>query len=188
MRQIRDLLEEYDRRHPADRETIGRFRALIKDGERSLLRTHRPGHLTASAVVLDGEGRLVLLTHHRKLDIWIQLGGHADGNPDLLDAALREAREESGLVRVTPVSPRIVDLDIHPIPSHGSEGAHEHFDVRFCFQADPDDRLVVSDESHDLAWVEIDSINAFSEESSLHRAISRARAFLAGAGQEPAIS
>jgi 8-oxo-dGTP pyrophosphatase MutT (NUDIX family) len=116
----------------------------------------------------------VLVTHHRKLDIWIQLGGHADGQADLLSAALREAKEESGIEQIDVAHDAIIDLDIHPIPPHGNEPGHDHFDVRYAFFANPASPLVVSDESHDLAWVAIEGLSDFSDEKSLHRAVARA--------------
>ena len=67
-------------------------------------RTQLSGHLTGSAWIVDASRTRTLLTHHRKLDKWLQLGGHADGDPDLLAVALREGREESGLTRLRPVT------------------------------------------------------------------------------------
>ncbi len=179
VKQLLAQLRDFASRHPEEVPLVDRFVALASDGRDALVRTHRPGHFTASAVVLSPDSERVLLTHHRKLDIWIQLGGHADGNADLLDAALREASEESGLSEIELASPRIADLDIHGIPEHGSESAHDHYDVRFAFTADPGQKLVVSDESHDLAWVMIDALAMYSSERSLHRAIERARALVA---------
>jgi 8-oxo-dGTP pyrophosphatase MutT (NUDIX family) len=169
------LLEDYRRRHPEESSLVARFLDLLEAGPEALQRTHRPGHITASAVVLSPDAAQVLLTHHRKLDIWIQLGGHADGEHDLLAAALREAEEESGLSEISPAAVSIVDLDIHGIPAHGTEGAHDHYDVRFCFTADPGHELTVSDESHDLAWVPVARLNEYSNEESLYRAVRRAQ-------------
>lgn len=165
---------DYGTRYPEDAHTVDRFLTLLSHGEPAFHRDHMPGHFTASALVLDRELTRVLLTHHRKLDIWIQLGGHADGQADLQSAALREAEEESGIERIDVAYPAIVDLDIHPIPPHGSESGHDHFDVRYAFYADPAAPLIVSDESHDLAWVAIDRLSDFSDEYSLHRAVARA--------------
>ncbi|HKJ86343.1 MAG TPA: NUDIX hydrolase [Spirochaetia bacterium] len=171
---LRAAFCDYRIRYPEDERTVTRFLALLSHGEPAFHRDHMPGHFTASALVLDRELTRVLLTHHRKLDIWIQLGGHADGQADLLSAALREAREESGIERIDVAHPAIVDLDIHPIPPHGRESGHDHFDVRYAFYADPTAPLIVSDESHDLAWVAIERLSDFSDEESLHRAVERA--------------
>jgi ADP-ribose pyrophosphatase YjhB (NUDIX family) len=93
-------------------------------------RTLAEGHFTGSAWLVSADGERVLLTHHRKLGRWLQLGGHADGEGDLAAVALREAEEESGLSRLL-VEPEIFDLDRHLIPARGSEPAHWHYDVRF---------------------------------------------------------
>jgi 8-oxo-dGTP pyrophosphatase MutT (NUDIX family) len=92
-----------------------------------------------------------LLTHHRKLGLWLQLGGHADGDRDLVRAALREAQEESGLQGLS-IEDDIFDLDRHWIPEHKGVPAHWHYDVRYIVRAGTDEAFVVSDESHALAW------------------------------------
>ena len=173
-------LARYAERHPEDAATVGRFGQLLEGGRRAFVREHPRGHFTASALVFDPELGSIVLTHHRKLDIWIQLGGHADGEADLATAARREAEEESGLHDLRLASPEIVDIDIHPIPAHGTEPAHEHYDVRFAFVAAGGRDLFVSDESHDLAWVAVGRIGEYSEEVSLHRAVARALAQLRG--------
>ena len=92
-----------------------------------------------------------MLTHHKKLGFWLQLGGHADGERDLRVAALKEAGEESGLPDLR-IEPAIFDLDRHRIPEHKGVPAHWHYDVRYVVHAEGSEAYVVSDESHDLAW------------------------------------
>ena len=101
--------------------------------------------------IVRADGRRVLLTHHRKLGRWLQLGGHADGDRDLARVALREAEEESGL-RGLVVEPAIFDLDRHWIPERGAEPGHWHYDVRYVVRATGGEDFIVSDESHALAW------------------------------------
>lgn len=136
-----------------------------------LLRTCGPGHLTASAWIVDRSRQWTLLTHHHKLDRWLQLGGHVDGNPDLLAAALREGAEESGLTRLVPVSPEIFDVDRHSIPARGAEPEHWHYDVRFLIEADRDEPLRISNESKDLAWVELSRVAELNPSESLARMV-----------------
>ena len=122
-------------------------------------RTHPLGHFTASAWLVSQDGARVLLTHHKKLGRWLQLGGHADGDSDLANVALREAEEESGLSGLT-IIPEIFDLDAHDIPARGTVGApnyepaHIHWDVRFVVRASAENFLV-SEESLALSWVDI---------------------------------
>lgn len=141
-----------------------------------LLRTCAPGHLTGSAWIVSPDRKRTLLTHHRKLDKWLQLGGHADGDADLLAVALREAREESGLTRLRVLDTAIFDVDRHWIPPRKAEAGHYHHDLRFLLEADPDEPLVVSSESRDLAWVEIGRVAALNNEESIARMVRKTTA------------
>ncbi len=130
------------------------------------------GHMTGSAWVVDREREHALLTHHRKLGRWLQLGGHADGNADLLEVALREVREESGLTRLRVLQPGPFDVDVHEIPGRGSEPRHFHYDVRFLLEADRSEELVVSEESHALAWLPLRELAVRADlEESLARMV-----------------
>lgn len=135
------------------------FTCLLDDPEDPFVRTRLAGHFTGSAWLVSGDGRRVLLTHHRKLGRWLQLGGHADGERDLSLVALREATEESGLHGLT-VEPEIFDIDRHWIPERGTEPGHWHYDVRHVVRATADEAFTVGDESLDLAWVDIAAIAA----------------------------
>ena len=101
----------------------------------------------------------MLLTHHRKLGRWLQLGGHADGDADLAQVALREAEEESGLVDLV-VHADIFDIDRHAIPARGSEPEHWHYDVRFVVRAAGSEDFAISEESLALAWKPVAEIAA----------------------------
>lgn len=164
-------LAAYGERWRTEHERVARFTELIALWPACLLRDHFPGHITASGWVVHPPSDAVLLTHHRKLDKWLQLGGHVDGEDDLIGAARREVLEESGVAGVTHVvsGGAIFDMDIHPIPAHRREPAHEHFDVRFAFAAPERIRPRVSDESHDVAWVPLDELERFTTEESMLR-------------------
>ncbi len=136
-----------------------------------LLRSCAPGHLTGSAWVVSPDRKRTLLTHHHKLDKWLQLGGHADGDGNLLVVALREAREESGLARLRPVSTSVFDVDRHWIPPRQTEPGHYHHDLRFMIEADPDEPLVMSSESKDLAWVDVEQVTSLNPEESMARMV-----------------
>lgn len=130
-----------------------------------------PGHLTGSAWVISPDRRQTLLTHHLKLEKWLQLGGHADGDGDLLAVAWREAQEESGLTNVQPVSAELFDVDRHWIPERRHEPGHFHYDLRFMFEADPADALAISSESKALAWVALSQVVALNPEESMARMV-----------------
>ncbi|WP_435594108.1 NUDIX hydrolase [Proluteimonas luteida] len=141
----------YAARFPEEADVVALFSALLEDHEDPFLRARLAGHFTASALVVSADGQRTLLTHHRKLGLWLQPGGHADGDRDLARVALRETEEETGLQGVR-VDPAIFDLDRHWIPGHKGVPAHWHYDVRHVVHAGDDETFVVSEESHALAW------------------------------------
>ncbi len=147
---------------------------LDRHGDRAFVRENTEGHFCGSAWVVDPHGsttpahQLVLLTHHRKLGRWLQLGGHADGEVDLRKVALTEAHEESGLQDLQ-VRPAIFDVDIHEIPARPGEPAHLHLDVRYVILGSSAEPLVTSAESHALAWVPIGDLRTADTELSIAR-------------------
>lgn len=154
-----ELLDRYRQRWPREGETVSEFQALIAEPDAPFTRDRRAGHFTASAWLVDASGTKVLLTHHRKLRRWLQLGGHADGDTDLAQVALREASEESGMTGLV-VETEVFDLDRHWIPERGDERGHWHYDVRHVVRTGRDEAFVVGEESLDLAWREIVAIAA----------------------------
>lgn len=151
-----------------------RLHDFVSAHEDCFERTLSIGHVTGSAFVLDHERRHVLLTHHGKLDKWLQLGGHADGDSNVLRVALREATEESGLDSVRPIHEDIFDIDIHLIPARGHEPEHYHHDVRFLLEADRGARLRITSESKALAWVSLDQVRELTSEESMLRMVRKA--------------
>lgn len=131
------------------------FLAMHSDG---MTRDCVPAHLTASALVLDATASHVLLTLHRKGGFWAQVGGHCEpADATLADAALREAREESGIDGLRLVGGGPVDLDRHALSSaFGTCG--EHLDVRYAVVAPAGARPTISDESSDVAWFPADDL------------------------------
>src|SRR5690242_4623014 len=153
-RPLLKIVAEYADRFPDESAMARRFTNFIATHPDCFERSCVPGHITGSAWVLDADRSRVLLTHHRKLGRWLQLGGHADGDPDLARVALREAGEESGLQDLL-VEPEIFDLDRHLIPARGEEPAHWHYDVRYVVRATGSEAFAVGEESLDLAWQSI---------------------------------
>ncbi|MEU3978522.1 NUDIX hydrolase [Streptomyces sp. NPDC026672] len=120
------------------------------------------GHVTASALVIDPARGRVLLTLHKKLRMWLQMGGHCEpGDPTLAAAALREATEESGIAGLTLLPGGPVRLDRHPIPPP----CHWHFDVEYAALAPPDAEHTVSDESLDVRWFPYDEVADVADDS-----------------------
>jgi 8-oxo-dGTP pyrophosphatase MutT (NUDIX family) len=144
---------------------------FVKAHTDCLVRSCLEGHLTGSAWVVSPDRRKVLLTHHRKLRKWLQLGGHADGDGNLLAVALREAKEESGLRRLKVVQESVFDVDRHWIPGRANEPGHWHHDLRFILEADPGEKLTVTSESKDLAWVDVVSVASLNPEESMARMV-----------------
>ncbi len=149
--QLRRLLEGYSCLAPGQAAQRAEFLRFVAAHPDCCERHLAIGHLTGSALVLSRDGERALLTHHRKLDRWLQPGGHADGDTDLARVALREAEEETGL-RGLRVAPAIFDLDRHWIPARAAEPGHWHYDIRFLVHAGSDETFQVSTESHALAW------------------------------------
>lgn len=170
---LSDALLVHVRRVPEQSALAGEYQELAAEGVHAYLRERRAGHFTGSAWLVSRDGKNVLLTHHRKLDRWLQLGGHADGDMDLRAVALKEAEEESGLNGLT-VDAGIFDLDRHWIPERGDVPGHWHYDVRYVVRAGDNEAFVVSEESNALAWRDIAGIAAGSSaDESLQRMAKR---------------
>ncbi|HET6554159.1 MAG TPA: NUDIX hydrolase [Dyella sp.] len=156
MQSLFEQFQQYGRQWPHEKDTP-HFVELLAGGEHRFRRESLEAHFTGSAWLVSADGWRVLLTHHRKLERWLQLGGHADGDTDLARVALREAEEESGLDGLS-VDPEPFDLDRHRIPARGIEPEHWHYDVRYVVRAGANEDFRVSDESHALAWRSIREI------------------------------
>lgn len=152
----------------AEAESIAASLAFLREQSRFWQRENYVGHLTASAWIVNSEKSHVLLTHHRKFDCWLQVGGHVDEEDEsLLAAALREAREESGIQAVEPLQAHIFDIGHHPVKS-AKEPPHVHYDIRYLLIAKTME-FVVSEESNDLAWFPLTDVATISSSIALQR-------------------
>ena len=176
--QLLDLLTGFAPASDDERRHTESLRALLYSATAPFSRSHfDPGHVTASAFVVDPEGTRLLLHHHRRLDRWLQMGGHVDEGESVIDAALREAREESGLDALELATGAPFDIDIHAIPAGKGEPPHLHFDVRFIVRAaDPAAIRIAPDESNDLRWFTLDEALEAMGSQEAKRAIGKIRA------------
>jgi 8-oxo-dGTP pyrophosphatase MutT (NUDIX family) len=172
MEKTAQLLEELRRYRPADMREAEHHRALLdllSYGVEPFARSsYVPGHVTASCFIVDPPSGRLLLHHHRRLDRWLQMGGHLEPGESAPEAALREGREESGLPDLELMSDEVLDVDVHDIPAGKGEPDHSHFDVRYIARtAQPESIMIDRTESNELAWVELDrAIPMMNEEGS----------------------
>lgn len=166
---LRQLLNAY---HPAssyEQQIKERMHLFMDQYPNCFERSLEIGHFTASAWLLDKAGTHVLLMHHAKLDMWVQLGGHCDGNSNVLEVALQEAQEESGINGIEPVLAEIFDIDIHKVPEYNGIPAHEHYDVRFLLRVNSDEQIAQNSESKELRWIPAEKDQLPTDEPSVVR-------------------
>jgi 8-oxo-dGTP pyrophosphatase MutT (NUDIX family) len=165
--QLIQQLHSYQTPFPEEKDFVSRFLELLKSND-AFQRTHLPGHITGSAWIINNTKDQTLLVHHAKLNKWVQPGGHADGDENVLQVALREAEEETGL-RNFKITETIFDIDIHIIPARKDFPEHQHYDIRYLLEADITEQIVASEESHDVKWIEISELEKFTSERSVLR-------------------
>ncbi len=168
--EFRAQLAALDLTNRPDEETARtQMLALLDEVAGCFERTAFPAHFTGSALVVSADGSRALLHHHRKLDRWLQFGGHCDGDEDVLRVAQREALEESGIEGLIVASARPFDLDLHEIPAHKDEPTHWHYDVRYVLIAPENAAHVTSAESHELRWFTADEMERLPLDGGLRR-------------------
>ena len=148
-----ELLKSYIPEDPTEVSFKKQFIEFVCQNKECFDRSLEIGHVTASCLLLNREGSHALLMHHFKLDNWFQLGGHCDGDSDVVAVAIKEATEESGIKNIQCINPSIFDIDIYLIPANAKDKEHYHYDVRFLLQAFEDDTVVQNKESKSLLWV-----------------------------------
>jgi 8-oxo-dGTP pyrophosphatase MutT (NUDIX family) len=137
-----------------------------------------PGHITASVFIVDPGTKRLLLHHHRRLDRWLQMGGHVNLGERIPEAALREGAEESGLDDLELID-GVADVDVHEIPAANGEPEHCHYDVRYVARTKQPDKIrIAGAESKDLSWVDLDQAVAMMNEEGSQRVIMKLRKLL----------
>jgi len=175
MKNLKQLLKIYIQKNPYEVNAI-KMLNFFDNHDGCFEKDNLPGHFTGSAWVISPDKNKILMTHHKKLNMWLQLGGHADGEKDLKSVALKEAKEESGFNNFSILSEEIFDLDIHKIEPMNEEPEHLHYDVRFLLEADPNEQnIIISEESHDVKWIHLDDVLEYNSEESISRMVKKTK-------------
>lgn len=163
---------------PREEAEVRRFSDFLGSSPDVFRREHPPGHFTASGLLITPDLQSVALMHHKKLNKWLQFGGHADGEQLLAQVALKEAEEESGIAAAffpyeealgVDFHPLPYDLDVHTIPARGEDPEHLHWDVRYLLYTDRPDLLQGNHESHGIGWFTLDEARTLTDEPSMLR-------------------
>ena len=167
--QLTDAIEKYRPYNEQEEMDQPLILNWIKNEKDAFLRENKIAHITASAWVVNKDRSKVLMVYHNIYHSWSWLGGHADGDRDLLAVSMREVREESGLTAVRPVSPHIYSLEILTVDGHEKRGAyvssHLHLNVTYLLEADPAAPVRRKpDENSAVAWFGLEEAVAASSE------------------------
>jgi 8-oxo-dGTP pyrophosphatase MutT (NUDIX family) len=175
--ELLNMLYNYRTRYMDEVAFVRRAIDLV-NREEHIFERRMPIHVTASTWVVSPDREKVLLMHHKKYSQWFQPGGHADGDPDVLNVALRECAEETGIdpAQIKLIDAEIFDVDMHSVPKIGAIEAHGHIDVRFAVEID--DRLPIpgNHESHEVAWFSLRDVMHYSRLRSTYRILEKTRA------------
>lgn len=175
MIKILDKLKTYESFDPNELEMKSMIIEFIENEENIYGKLNPRGHITASAWVVNEEMTHVLFTHHSKLDRWLQPGGHTEVGEDVLDGAIREAAEETGLKQLRVATGEIFDVDVHLIPARKETAAHYHYDIRYLIYASMQEELILTHESNDLKWFGLEELALMKFDASIQRMIDKTK-------------
>jgi 8-oxo-dGTP pyrophosphatase MutT (NUDIX family) len=165
------LLKNYYPENKAEIKFKKRMLNLIETEQMAFFRESLKAHFTGSAFIINNEKTKALFVKHGKLNLWLQPGGHCDGETDVAAVALKESFEETGLKDLTIDNSKIFDLDIHTIPERKGVPEHQHFDVRFLIIANEKEEPKISDESIDIQWVRLYEVGVYNKDESIMRMV-----------------
>ncbi len=154
----------------ADQQVILGY--IHNHGDALLTRGNKIAHITSSGLILNKSLDKMLMVHHNIYNTWAWTGGHADGEPDLLEVAMKEGKEETGVLELKPFSEQVASLDILPVYGHFKRGeyvsSHLHLNAAYVLIADEGETLHVNaDENSGVAWVRVDELGEYSNEPDL---------------------
>ncbi len=177
-----NLLTHYRTPYMEEAAMVERAIAFIRAHENCFDRTLHDGHVTGSSWVVNPARTHTLLLHHRKLDLWLQPGGHADGDPDMLRVVLKETAEETGIdvEAIRLVQEQVFDVDMHVIHQSVHDHRHVHFDVRFLVEIDDRLPLPGNNESYEVRWVPLHRVTHYNNALSLLRMVRKTQALQRG--------
>jgi 8-oxo-dGTP pyrophosphatase MutT (NUDIX family) len=169
---LKEQFEKYipiNEQEAKDKEIILKY---INDFDDVLTRNNEYAHLCSSGFILNKNRTKVLMIHHNIYNSWGWTGGHADGNPDLLEVALKEAKEETGIINGKPIIEDIFSVDTLPVLGHYKRGkyvpAHTHLCATYILEADEKEALsICEDENSGVKWIPIDEVVDSSNEQHM---------------------
>lgn len=163
------MLNQYQPDNPDEIKTKDSIIDFIQKYENCFERSLVIGHITASAWLVDKANQKAFLMHHAKLNKWLQPGGHCDGDSNVLNVAIKEAKEESGISNIEPMMADIFDVDVHKIQANSKESEHYHYDIRFLLQVKTNEKGKKNHESHEIMWIEKNTTQSPPLEDSVKR-------------------
>lgn len=182
MKNILKILDQHNAYDEKEAKDIDKIKVLIEQNPNVLNKNCENGHITGSALVVDAESKSVLLHFHKKLDKWLQFGGHCEYETDISEVALREAAEETGLKDLAFLSDKDMvlplDIDMHVIPERKGEPEHPHLDFRYLLVTHSAKELSVGDdESNIFKWVKFEEVEEIADklDPALLRLINKAQ-------------
>lgn len=169
---LKEQLEKYvpiNEQEEKDKEVILKY---MNDFDNTLVRDNEYGHLCSSGFIVNKDRTKVLMIHHNIYNSWGWTGGHADGNPNLLEVALKEAMEETGITKVKPVFDEMFGIDTLPVLGHFKRGkyvpAHTHLCATYLLEADESEEIhICEDENSGVKWIPIEEVVDSSNEQHM---------------------
>ena len=180
MTKLLDELKNYISYDETEKQNVAKTIAFLQSNKNAFERSNLLGHFTAGGLVGDMYGN-VLLNHHKKANIWIQFGGHADGDKNIKRVSLREVYEECGIKDFCYASNNIFDVDVQYIPDNINKGepAHYHYDINYLYIVDTHENHI-SNESLELRWVSVDEAKQLAkpDDKGMQRMLNKYELFL----------